>query len=258
MTQRVSVSKLEAAQRQLDTGIRMLFQQADPVAVHTLIGAAAMLMTDLVEHKDASRSWDRKAQEATGMDSSQYFRIMREPQNFLKHAKEDPHATYELDSGDTEALAFWAVMNASELASLSTAASVFQLWYIAARSPFTDPSRSPLKDAVAVFGDLRGETRDIRGSTSFGAWGCGLTSRSTRTRSGIAPRSVLVSVRLAAQCRCVPVNSDVRLQNECMFPPLLPQTWLPTVRSCSKPTNKRQTLSPPPQLNAKPNRSRGG
>jgi hypothetical protein len=41
----------------------------------------------------------------------------------------------------------------------------------------------------------------------------GLTGRSTRTRSGIAPRSVLVSVRLAAQCRCVPVNSDVRPRN---------------------------------------------
>src|SRR4051812_39245460 len=38
----------------------------------------------------------------------------------------------------------------------------------------------------------------------------GLTGRSTRTRSGIAPRGVLVSVRLAAQCRCAPVCSEVR------------------------------------------------
>jgi hypothetical protein len=37
----------------------------------------------------------------------------------------------------------------------------------------------------------------------------GLTGRSTRTRSGIAPQGVLLSVRLAPQCRCVPVNSDV-------------------------------------------------
>jgi len=36
------------------------------------------------------------------------------------------------------------------------------------------------------------------------------TGRSTRTRSGIAPRGVLVSIRLAAQCRCVPVNSDYK------------------------------------------------
>lgn len=30
-----------------------------------------------------------------------------------------------------------------------------------------------------------------------------------RTRNGIAPRAVRESIRLAAQCRCVPVNSDV-------------------------------------------------
>lgn len=42
---------------------------------------------------------------------------------------------------------------------------------------------------------------------------CGLTSRSTRTRSGIAPQAVRGSIRLAAQCHCVPVNSDVRPQH---------------------------------------------
>src|SRR6185295_18279356 len=38
----------------------------------------------------------------------------------------------------------------------------------------------------------------------------GLTGRSTRTRSGKAPRAAWVIMRLAAPCRCVPVNSDVR------------------------------------------------
>jgi hypothetical protein len=48
----------------------------------------------------------------------------------------------------------------------------------------------------------------------------GLTGRSTRTRSGIAPPGVLVCVRLVAQCHCVPVNSDVRPQmNRYSVPP---------------------------------------
>jgi hypothetical protein len=43
-----------------------------------------------------------------------------------------------------------------------------------------------------------------------------------RTRSGIAPRGVLVSVRPAAQCRCVPVNSNVRSHmNACRLRSLL-------------------------------------
>lgn len=39
---------------------------------------------------------------------------------------------------------------------------------------------------------------------------CNLTSRSTRTRTGIAPRAVYPSTRLAAQCHCVPVSSGVK------------------------------------------------
>ena len=41
---------------------------------------------------------------------------------------------------------------------------------------------------------------------------CDLTSRSTRTRCCKAPRAVQVSVRLAAPCSSVPVNSNVMRQ----------------------------------------------
>jgi hypothetical protein len=44
------------------------------------------------------------------------------------------------------------------------------------------------------------------------ACGSGLTGRSTRTRSGIAPRAVRGSIRLAAECHCVPVTSNLRAQ----------------------------------------------
>jgi hypothetical protein len=56
---------------------------------------------------------------------------------------------------------------------------------------------------------------------------CGLTGRSTRTRSGIAPPSVSGSIRLAAQCRCAPGNSDVmchagnRAHHLCRLSPVL-------------------------------------
>ena len=37
-----------------------------------------------------------------------------------------------------------------------------------------------------------------------------ITGRSTRTRYGIAPQGVLVSLRPPPQCRCAPINSNVR------------------------------------------------
>lgn len=162
MTDIKRVTKLEAAQRQLNSAIDLMFSGADEVAVHTLIGAASILLTDLIELHAPDRSWDRQAQEANNLTPAKYFGIMREAQNFLKHAREDASATLDFDPVDSESLAFWAVMNSSEIAAMSTEMQVFQLWYIASHYPIEDPTATPLKEAIALFGDLRGIPRRQR------------------------------------------------------------------------------------------------
>lgn len=156
------ITKLDAARRQLDTAIRLLFAGEDPVSVHTLVGAASVLFSDLIELEAPDRSWDRQAQAATGMSKSEYFQIMRRAQNFFKHARDDHDAQLEFDPSDTEALTFWAVMNASELAPMSPETEVFQLWYVASSYPDVDPNDSPLREAIELFGDLRGAERAVR------------------------------------------------------------------------------------------------
>lgn len=133
----------------------MLFREEDPVSVHTPVGAASVLLTDLVEIMNPQRSWDRMAGETNSLAPSEYFQVMRRDQNLFKHARADHQAVLTFKPEETEALAFWAVMNASELASLSFECQLYQLWYIAARSPFTDPEKSPLREALGLFGDLR-------------------------------------------------------------------------------------------------------
>lgn len=60
---------------------------------------------------------------------------------------------------------------------------------------------------------LFGMGANLRVGNLCGApWRCGLTARSTRTRTGNALQCLLVSVRLAAYCRRVPFNSNVRRQ----------------------------------------------
>ena len=161
MSNVVRVSKLEAAQRQLDVAIQLMFADADAIAVHTLVGAASLLMSDLIEHRAPSKSWDKQAQEANNLKSTEYFRIMRTSQNFLKHARADPYGILELDPCDTESLAFWVVMNGSELSPMSIEAQVFQLWYIASHAPLKS-TESPLREAIEVLGDLRSIPRGER------------------------------------------------------------------------------------------------
>lgn len=152
----VAVSKLEAARRQLKTGIEILFSRGDEVAAHTLVGAASRIVSDLVEAKCPERSWDRYAQEANDLSTSDYFAIMRRSQNFLKHAERDPDSTKEFDPSDTDALAFWTVMNLGELeCELSIQESVLQLWYLASYSPSLDHQNEQNRLALELFGDLR-------------------------------------------------------------------------------------------------------
>ena len=163
----VTVTKLEAARRQLDVALDLIFSNGDAIAAHTLVGAASAIVTDLVCVKCPDRSWDTHAQEANKLAPRDYFAIMRRAQNFLKHAKADPNEVLELDPTDTDSLAFWAVMNLGELGcTLSAKESVLQLWYVACYSPVLDEDSLPNVAARQLFGDLRTIDRKTRVSVA--------------------------------------------------------------------------------------------
>ncbi len=159
MTALVRLTKLEAAQRQLNRAIRMLFTEDDPVCTHTLAGAASILLTDLVEHHNPGSTWEQKAQEDNKLGRAEFFRIARKAQNFLKHARDDPSDTLEFNPSDTDALLTLAVFNASELAPLSPEADVFQLWSLALLCPPDMVDEPPFLDAIAYFGNLQSMER---------------------------------------------------------------------------------------------------
>lgn len=162
MNEHITIAKHEAAKRQLRMAITLMFEKADPVPVHTLVGAASIILSDLVEKKVPDMSWDRFAQQANDITASEHFRVMREVQNFLKHAKDDPDAILNFNPTDTESVAFFAVMNAGELGPLSIEESIFQLWYLACHDPQLEDNCSPYKEALSLFGDLRGSPRQSR------------------------------------------------------------------------------------------------
>lgn len=162
MTDHFKVSKLDAARRQLRVAIRLLFDGVDPVAVHTLVGAASIIISDLTDQQHPEKSWDKFAQEANGISASEYFNVMRKPQNFLKHARDDAAEAFEFDPVETESVAFWAVMNSGNFGPLSVEESVLQLWYLACHAPTLEREIEPYQAAIALFGDLRGLPRAAR------------------------------------------------------------------------------------------------
>jgi hypothetical protein len=89
----VTVSKLEAARRQLETAITLYFAEGDEVSTHTLGCAAYEVIQDLNRKrtglaqpddlmlKDMGRRY-LKTQAA----KKQFYDVLQGPQNFFKHA----------------------------------------------------------------------------------------------------------------------------------------------------------------------------
>ncbi|VWD51581.1 hypothetical protein [Burkholderia contaminans] len=159
----IRISKLEAARRHLRAAIVLLFNGADPVVVHTLVGVASVLAADLAKHHHPDAQWESWAQDANGISAQEYFAIARSTQNFLKHADRDVDAVHEFEPIEADALAFGATRNLANFGKLGLEESAFELWYIACN----DPSGCGYEDeifahAVEFFGDLRGQNRDAQ------------------------------------------------------------------------------------------------
>ena len=128
----VTVTKLEAASRQLDTAIHLFFSDGDAVATHTLAVAAANVFADLAEHRNAGVSWRTKIRDDSGLSTKELKRIFHEEWNFFKHADHDPNATLQFNELMSEDFMFMAVLDCGDLQPTTCPMQAFQIWYIAA------------------------------------------------------------------------------------------------------------------------------
>lgn len=145
------VSKIEAAKRQLDTAIHLMFRGDDPLAVHTLAGAAASLLDDILKKKEGVETWNKHVSDVTGLGPVQAGRILRSAQNFLKHADRDHDATLDFDPSFTDEILILATLNFGELEALSREMQVFQAWYFARRANVLGSGFPFVKEACELF-----------------------------------------------------------------------------------------------------------
>ncbi len=125
-------TKPQAAARQLDVAITLLFADYDPLAIRTLAAAAHGVLADLVERKLPGGSWRSKVVEGYGLSKRATINILNRAQNFLKHADRDPDSELEIDEEENDHLMFLATLECGELGyPLSIDMQAFQIWYLA-------------------------------------------------------------------------------------------------------------------------------
>jgi hypothetical protein len=86
-----SITKIEAARRQLETAISLYFDNGDSLAIHSLAYASFKLLLDICPSFDKSNV----AQEINKTVASLGWKNFNATPNFLKHADRDPLETLD-------------------------------------------------------------------------------------------------------------------------------------------------------------------
>lgn len=125
----VTVSKLEAAERQLREAIRLFFDRRDPIAIHTLAGAASQILYDLAKHKGLV-SYIRGNPLVRENMRGKWVAMLNEAQSFFKHADRNPDGIYEFPIHSTRAFLLEGVSLYEQLAGkLFWEAQVYSIWF---------------------------------------------------------------------------------------------------------------------------------
>lgn len=125
----IEVTKLDAARRQLETAITLLFEAGDAVSVHTLAHASYGVLKDVANHRNQRRVLDT-ADELAARDPN-FWKDFNYAGNFYKHADKGPNATLtDIPEEVNEALISLAVEIYRDLGCLVTPEiESFYLWW---------------------------------------------------------------------------------------------------------------------------------
>ena len=120
---KISLSKTEAARRQIDAAIRLFFADEDVVPIHTILMAAFRILRDLAKRSGDSYMERVIEQYLVPEGRAKFWSVLHGFSNFLKHADRDPDFVHDgVDESINEPIVFIAI-----------------LYYLDLESPIGDP-----------------------------------------------------------------------------------------------------------------------
>ena len=88
----IQTTKLDAARRQLETAISLLFNDGDAISIHTLAYAAFGILKDVAAHRNATGVLTAAEALAAAGKKGEFWKGFNRAGNFFKHANRDPDA----------------------------------------------------------------------------------------------------------------------------------------------------------------------
>jgi len=158
--QKLTVTKIDAAEAQLRAAVRMFFEGWHLVPIYTLANAAREVVAKIGEHLDVETVQEEVAK-GRGIIVAEMVRPAIKTANFFKHADRDPTAKTSLAENDVEIVLFLACHDFGRVADgMPIELQVFEAWAYAAT--IKRVSDAPLRNQqlirrmIATFPGLRG------------------------------------------------------------------------------------------------------
>lgn len=144
MNKNIKISKLEAAKRQLETTIRLYFNEADPVSIHTLTLAAHGILSDLNKQYGGNPMLvsDVRIKEKF---KKEFRQKINEARNHFKHADRNPNEVIDFNPEVNEFFIYDACVKYKDLAGEDVSFfNIFSTWFIANNLKMFDFDSQPV------------------------------------------------------------------------------------------------------------------
>ena len=127
----IQSTKLDAARRQLETAIGLLFSGGDAISTHTLVHAAFGVLKDVASHRGKMEVLATAEALAAAGKKGEFWKGFNRAGNFFKHAGRDPDAVLiGMPEEENEALIFIALSIYDGLGCPKTVElTAFELWW---------------------------------------------------------------------------------------------------------------------------------
>jgi hypothetical protein len=127
----LTISKLEAAERQLMVAVELYFQNGDEVATHTLSSAAHSVVRGISKVRGRGTSKEAVEELLTAEGQKAFHDAWVRAENFFKHANKDPDGVLDFDPKETEIILFDAVSYFMVLTGRQPDSfKVFKFWFL--------------------------------------------------------------------------------------------------------------------------------
>src|SRR5258708_3819853 len=174
-----TVTKLDAANRQLVTAIRLFFENEAPVAVHTLACAAREIYEKHCRKADLTRTFDYVKESHPAHAEKDLWNILNGPRNFFKHSGESLDETVEFSDTYNDFMLLSACHDCGMLMGPGKnplPMQAFGTWFLTTQMPFTEgATQEETRMSAGIGAALDVSFPGMRDSSrsdqkKFGAW----------------------------------------------------------------------------------------